>query len=59
MSESHKIHTSINQYDLDNKFIECFSSISDASNKTNTHRTSTLKCCKNIHKTTGGFKLYF
>ena len=59
MSESHKIHNYINQYDLNNIFIKFFSSISEASKETNTNSSSILRCCKNIRKTAGGFKWRF
>lgn len=54
MSEKHKIK--INQYDLNNNFIQSFNSISEAGKKTNIDRSTIGKCCKGMYKTAGNFK---
>ena len=43
------------QYDLDNNFIQKFNSISEASEKTNTNRTSLSQCLNNKLKSANKF----
>jgi group I intron endonuclease len=54
MSEKHKIK--INQYDLNNNFIQEYSSICEAGNKNCIDKSGIGKCCRMIRNTAGGFK---
>jgi len=44
------------QVTLDNEFIKCFNSASEASRKTNVHTSGITKTCRGTSKTAGGYK---
>lgn len=47
--------TSINQYDMNNNFIESYTSITEASRNTNISRTAIMNCLANRSKLSGDF----
>lgn len=52
-------HTIINQYSLDDKFIERFDSMVEAHNLTGVSKTGITNCCRKKNKTSGGYKWFY
>lgn len=49
----------INQYDLDNKYINRYQNASEAGRKNNTDASAILKCCKKKSKTANKYKWFY
>lgn len=52
-------HTIINQYSIDNKFINTFNSMVEANNLTHVSKTGITNCCRKKNKTSGGYKWFY
>ena len=49
------IRKAVDKFTLDGKFLETYSSITEAAKANGLHNASISKCCKNLNKTSGGF----
>ena len=49
------IRKAVDKFTLDGKFLETYSSITEAAKANGLHNVSISKCCKNLNKTSGGF----
>ena len=56
ISNSRKDKRTVYQYTLDNKLVNIFNSLSDASRETETYLSNICKCCKGVLKNTNGYK---
>ena len=52
-------HTIINQYSLNNEYINTFNSIVTAANESSSNKSGIIQCCRKIYNSSNGFKWFY